>query len=181
MGKKSKMKAQVGKKRVSELTLNNIFYFARKYKSAFTKLLVISEDGARPILYLADNITRLLCDLFQVGNRFRIDENSESFQPLCFHYFERFLEELFCISMTLFDKTRREMKVKVDSSDYFVVCSSILYDLLKKYLQLRGAICLNSLYIKMYSFNQSKGNTSLSIFNWLKCSFLYQLETCSAI
>lgn len=101
-------------KAVSKLTHDCVCYFYSNHKKDFAVALIEEGGCYKKLLQMCEQIVQIICTkVLKMGN---IPENNEiNYCPLFFLTAQPFLEELFSKSVTLFLKTKREMKARSSS------------------------------------------------------------------
>lgn len=96
---------------INKLVHNCIMYFAKHYRKNYQCSLFV--EGCRNFIIICNDVVNLiLCDVLHVGDP-PLPE-STAYIPLVFSATRKqpFLEELFCVAMWLFERTKREMRAK---------------------------------------------------------------------
>ncbi|XP_075225479.1 engulfment and cell motility protein 2-like [Lycorma delicatula] len=96
---------------INKLIYNCIIYFSKHYRKNYQCSLFV--EGCRNFIIICSDVVNLiLFDVLHVGDP-PIPE-STAYIPLVFYasYLQPFMEELFCVTMWLFERTKREMRAK---------------------------------------------------------------------
>ncbi|KAL0266999.1 UNVERIFIED_CONTAM: hypothetical protein PYX00_009387 [Menopon gallinae] len=106
------------------LVRDNLYYFIVNDFKGFERFLYIQKSQLKSILRVGISVTNLLCRIFEIHHK-EPELKKGRFVPLCFLYYERFLERMFCIAFKLFHQSRQEMNVSIDSPEYPVVLRTV--------------------------------------------------------
>ncbi|XP_022905919.1 engulfment and cell motility protein 1-like [Onthophagus taurus] len=98
---------------VCKLTEECLVYYAGMYEMNFNQSKLEELANQSKITISADKIVKMLASILRIGSK--IDKKREDFQPLVFNTSlkQGFFLELFCRTMWLLSKTRREMQAHV--------------------------------------------------------------------
>ncbi|XP_063239770.1 engulfment and cell motility protein 2-like [Bacillus rossius redtenbacheri] len=97
---------------ICKITLDFMLYFPKRYTKSFARLMLEETSLSHSFPATCDRLARLVCDVTGVGRAPRKD--GSLFQPMVFAAKPglHLLEELFCRSVPLLGRTRREMRAR---------------------------------------------------------------------
>ena len=94
------------------LALDCMVHLARTKHETFTRLLFAQMDNPCPFAQMSIALTKVLCQLFRIGEQFADIGYFQEFIPLLILTDEPF-KEIFCITIQLLFKTWREMRAGI--------------------------------------------------------------------
>ncbi|NP_001186987.1 engulfment and cell motility protein 2 [Danio rerio] len=135
------------------LALDNMLYLAKLHQDTYIRIVL--ENSSRedkhecPFARCAIELTRVLCDILQVGEL--PNEGCNDFHPMFFTH-ERAWEEFFCVCIQLLNKTWKEMRATAED---FNKVMTVVREQITRALALKPA-SLDQLRLKLRSLSYSE-------------------------